>query len=65
MLMTVLISDARQLMKDNGAQLGNTTLVDELLYADETLLLGTEAHPIAQYMHCVARAGQVYGLSFN
>ena len=30
-----------------------------------TLRVGAEARPLEEYMHRVAHAGQVYGLSFN
>ena len=64
MLMTVLISDAKASYRNQG-HLSSTTLVSELLYADDTLLVDVDAHAVEAYMHCVQEAGATYGLAFN
>ncbi|CAE8632912.1 unnamed protein product [Polarella glacialis] len=65
MLMTVLIKDAKKELEDSGVQLSTSTHVNELLYADDTLLIDTDSNVVQSYMECVAKAGKRYGLSFN
>jgi len=65
MLMTVLITDAKADLGMQGIQPSRETLVNELLYADDTLLIDVDSQAVEAYMHAVSRAGLVYGLSFN
>ena len=65
MLMTVLISDAKALLESWGTQLSGRTVVNELLYADDTLLIDVDSAVAEQYMQCVRRAGSTYGLALN
>ena len=46
-------------------QLSSKTLVHELLYADDTLLIDVDSAVVEAYMHEVSKAGAVYGLLFN
>ena len=39
--------------------------MDELVYADDTLLVGLEQQHVQAYMECIEAAGKNYGLSFN
>ena len=63
--MTVLITDAKRNLQQSGVQLNTETLVDELLYADDTLLVDVDSAVVEAYMHEVSKAGAVYGLTFN
>ena len=66
MVMTILIRDAKaEFAACQSPQDMPSTLVRELLYADDTLLVGTDSDRIQEYMHFVAEQGSVYGLSFN
>ena len=38
---------------------------EELLYADDTLIVHVDDHVVEQYMHAISSAGAAYGLSFN
>ena len=63
--MTVLLHDAKS---DLHTVLGHTSeglLADELVYADDTLILGLSSEYVQQYMACIQQVGQEYGLSFN
>jgi len=65
MVMTVLITDAKKLLETSGVRLSTRTLVNEILYADDTLLIDADPGNVETYMQCVRRAGSVYGLTFN
>ena len=65
MLMTVLIKDAKQMLEQSGVKLSTEVAVNEILYADDTLLIDVDAQVVEQYMQCVAAAGNNYGLAFN
>ena len=65
-VMTVLIKDARRLLRDNhGVVFDQSLVVHELLYADDTLLMDTSGGAVEFYMRCVAEVGAEYGLTFN
>ena len=59
MVMTVLLSDAKRSLGDLSE------LVDELVYADDTLIVASAPGHAEQYMKAVERAGANYGLNFN
>ena len=65
--LTILIRDARERCgaHADGQRKPEMPLVDELLYADETLLLSTDAGHLQEYMQCVGEIGSEYGLSLN
>ena len=65
MLVTVLITDARNLLAQSGVDLSSSLGISELLYADDTLLVQTDAAVAQKYMDCVQQAGRVYGLALN
>ena len=65
-MMTVLLHDAKhKLVHDMGINLSNSSFVNELVYADDTLLLDVEADTLHAFMHCIGEAGAQYGLVFN
>ena len=65
MVMTVLLRDARELLKEEyGIELDSDEL-NELVCADDTLLMGTQPEYIQKYMQYIAAMGYEYGLSLN
>ena len=65
MLMTVLLHDAKNLVEQKISVSPNSFHCDELVYADDTLLLGTDPVYLQTYMRCIAQVGKTYGLSLN
>ena len=57
--MMVFLHDAKNSLGDLAR------LVDELVYADDTLIVASAPGHAEQYMQAVARAGANYGLIFN
>ena len=64
-IMTILMTDAKAQLATSAQYQTPPTLVQELLYADDTLLVDVDSTCIQQYMKCVAEQGKVYGLVFN
>ncbi len=64
-LMTVLLQDAKKDLQDRGVILSSSCLCNELVYADDTLLIDVDDGAIEQFMDCVGKAGAEYGLTFN
>ena len=66
MVMTVLIHDAKAKLQDSDCFTATGRLcVQELLYADDTLLVDTDVGVVQTYMDCINDAGAQYGLAFN
>ena len=66
MVMTVLIHDAKAKLQAQPAyNSSQRLLVQELLYADDTLVVDADESIIKLYMDCIKEAGAQYGLSFN
>ena len=63
--MTILIHDAKQELLRRVGPRAQDTCVGEILYADDTLLVGVHGGCAQEYMTCVAEAGEEYGLAFN
>ena len=64
--MTILMHDVKialQQMYPNVDAHPHT--VHELLYAEDTLLIGTESNQIQSYMNVVVDLGATYGLQLN
>ena len=40
-------------------------LTSDLLYADDTVLIGTDAAVLQRHMHLISAVGQAYGLELN
>ena len=65
-LMTVLLTDAKAKLTDTlGVQLADNFITNELVYADDTLLIDVSGKVLQQYMECVGEMGCEYGLEFN
>ena len=66
MLMTVLMHDAKRMLRSSpGYSEKEQYQIQELLYADDTLLVHADPATIQLYMECVRAAGRNYGLSLN
>ena len=63
--MTVLLHDATEQLQRTSPGSCSGLQVDELVYADDTLLVGIEQPHVAAYMEAIRAAGQNYGLAFN
>ena len=62
--MTVLLSDANNMIPRN--ETGNDpSLVNELVYADDTLVVAIEGDRANEIMRCIMHVGTEYGLSLN
>ena len=48
-----------------GVELHKDCLVNDLVYADDTLLLDVDEEALSTFMECVGAAGQEYGICFN
>ncbi len=64
-VMTVLLRDAKQTLANQGVVLSTDCLVNELVYADDTLLIDVDDGTVQQFMDSVDAVGAAYGLSFN
>ena len=64
MVMTVLLHDANTVLGGRGVHL-TELCCNELVYADDTLLIEVSEHHIQAYMECIAEVGKEYGLSLN
>ena len=65
-VMTVLMHDAKQELSQNPIYVQpGPHHVEDLLYADDTLLIHAEVTVVQAFMSCVSTVGQQYGLSFN
>ena len=59
------MQDAKQSLRANHAYAAHEgALVEELLYADDTLLIHSDAEVVRIYMECVRKAGANYGWQF-
>ena len=65
MVMTVLLHDANTLLvHDHDVHL-NHMCCSELVYADDTLLVGLDTHQLQKCMECIAQVGGHFGLALN
>lgn len=69
-VMSILVRDARRLWEQRAGERRREEEpedpnVDELLYADDTLLLSIDSQHLQEYMTCVREIGSEYGLAFN
>ena len=66
MVITVRLHDAKQKMINNAAsKLSSEVFVNELVYADDSLLVDVNQEVPQEYLAYVAEAGREYDLSFN
>jgi hypothetical protein len=65
-LMTVLMHDAKTSAASKDDHVFASPLgVDEVVYADDTLLIGVESKAVETFMGTIGEAGKALGLSFN
>ncbi|OLP80991.1 LINE-1 reverse transcriptase-like [Symbiodinium microadriaticum] len=64
-MMTVLIADASYAVKNTLSNHLPKAIVNELMYADDTLLVAMDSDFAATHMRDIERCGSQYGLSFN
>ena len=64
-LMSVLMHDAHQKLNNDFGIRFPPDKISDLLYADDTLLVGGEAHVLQKYMDCIIGLGLEYGLELN
>ena len=63
--MTVLFTDASPQRKDSMDVHHPASVIKEVIYADDTLLVAVKLEDAESFMHDVVVAGKVYGLSLN
>lgn len=65
-VMTVLLHDAKSLFAERGLGPFSQRLpMNELVYADDTLVFDTEPQKAEDYMNCIKDIAAEYGLTFN
>lgn len=64
-VMTVLLHDTATQLQQAFPDSQSGLHVDELVYADDTLLVGVSSDHVQAYMECIEAAGKNYGLAFN
>ena len=62
--MTVLLHDADMDLRSRGGLNLLAALVNDLVYADDTLVVAVEQERAELHMNCIARAGSNYALTF-
>jgi hypothetical protein len=65
MLMTVLMHDAKASLLSKGQQLTTDLFANDLLYADDTLVIDVTSARVEQFMQTIGEAGLQRGLVFN
>ena len=66
MMMTVLVNDAsRHVPQQRGFVRELYLPTREILYADDTMILGSDAGEVQAYFNSIAKVGQKYGLELN
>ena len=66
MLMTVIMHDANKKLQDCFGDIMNAPLnVNDLMYADDTLLIDKYSENVQKYMDAVISTGAKYGLAIN
>jgi len=64
-LMTILLGDAREKLRQTYGVTLPQDCVNELLYADDTLLIGAHGPTIEKYLNCIVHVGEESGLLMN
>ena len=64
-LMTVIMHDASEMLKSAGLQVSVVKELCDLLYADDTLLVGRRGSEVTQFLECVSKVGAEYGLQLH
>ena len=64
--MSILMHDAKQQLRAHPSYHAQAEIeIEELLYADDTLLIHSDPEVVQLYMDCVRAAGLNYGLELN
>ena len=58
-------TDAKAMLAGTGAELSSRVVVNNLLHADDTLLIDVDGDNVFKYMKCVKVAGGMYWPSFQ
>ena len=64
-VMTLLMHDAKQLLSTSARNAMSRGDLSDILYADDTLLMGSVAAHVEEYALAVERAGAMYGMSLH
>ena len=64
-VMTVLLHDAKEDFENMQGIVYETFFVQDLVYADDTLLIGVDGDRVQGYMESVVLMGEEYGLQLN
>ena len=59
------MADSVALLSEGASEAYQRNELADIAYADDTLLLGTSAQHVEEFLQCVARAGQAYGLELH
>ena len=62
-VMSVALLDARRMSQLEETQ--DYIVTPDLVYADDTMLLGSSAESVQRYLNCVMAVGRTYGLELN
>ena len=65
MVMTIVMADARQQLGKEAQDFLADGRMDDVLFADDTLLIGCSARYLTEYMGAVERCGMEYGLQMH
>ena len=65
MVMTILMADAVQLLPQSCIEARDARTLFDLLYADDTLLLGCDAACVETFAQAVEQAGASYGMTLH
>ena len=63
--MSILLGDAREKLQHTYGITLAQDCMHELIYADDTLLMGTHGPALEKYLACIVEAGQENGLFMN
>ena len=64
-LMTVLMTDAQSMLSPEAKRAIENDSLEDILFADDTLLISTSAKHLEEYMAAVAHCGSQYGLQIH
>ena len=64
-IMTTLLSDAHKCLQNQIGEAVREHVISELVYADDTLLVGSNPGTVETLMQCVEKCGEHYGLKLN
>ena len=63
--MTVVLHDAKSLLLSDYDIFLSDDQLHELVYAEDTLLLGSSTDNLQKHLQCIAHVGENYGLALN